>query len=125
MSLLKKIGFYLIGLSLGMIILTFILKGKNTEICYFPNCRVLKDIRSKELRHSESILKLMEQETLKPEDIREFLSEGNINFRKSETETSPCKTYYIEGELNEKATALIVKNCDGYAEVVSLTEISD
>lgn len=125
MSLLKKIGFYLIGFSLGMVILSFILKGKNTEICYFPNCRVLKDIRSKDLSYSDEVQTLIANNTIKEEDINLLLKDGDIDFRNSETETTPCKTYLIEGTINDKATAIRVKNCDGSAEVLSVSALSD
>lgn len=125
MSLLKKIGYFLIGLSLGMIILTFILKGKNTEICYFPNCRVLKDIRSKDLSYSPEVQSLLDDQVLKTEDIALLLQDGDIDFRKSDTKDTSCKTYYIEGDVNEKATAIKVKNCDGYAEVIAVKTLND
>lgn len=108
-----------------MVLLTFILKGKNTEICYFPNCRVLKDIRSKDLSYSPEVQQLLDSKTLTAEDITLLLSDGAIDFRKSQTESAPCKTYYIEGDVNEKATAIQVKNCDGYAEVISVMAIND
>ncbi|THD67948.1 DUF4258 domain-containing protein [Robertkochia marina] len=125
MSLLKKIGFYLIGFSIGLIFLTFFLKGKNTEICYFPNCRVLKDIRSKDLTYSDQIQTLINNKTLTPEQIQTVLRDGDINFKESETEGAPCKTYLIEGDINEKTIELRVKNCDGYAEVIAIEELAD
>lgn len=108
-----------------MIILTFILKGKNTEICYFPNCRVLKDIRSKDLSYSPEVQALLDNEQLTEEHIALLLQDGDIDFRKSDTDAASCKTYYIEGAINEKATAIEVKNCDGSAEVISVKMLND
>ncbi|WP_224490540.1 DUF4258 domain-containing protein [Robertkochia flava] len=125
MSFLKKIGFYLIGLSIGIVFLTFFLKGKNTEICYFPTCRVLKDIRSKDLNYSPQVQELLNNNVLKSEQIDLILRNGDIDFGRSETESKPCKSYIIEGDINEKAIELVVKSCDGYAEIVSVTELQD
>ena len=125
MSTLKKIGFYLIGLSIGIIFLTFFLKGKNTEICYFPNCRVLKDIRSKDITYSNQIQELINNKTLTTEQITRILITGDIDFKRSNTEGIPCKTYIIEGDINEKTIELEVKNCDGYAEIYSIQEVID
>ena len=125
MSLLKKIGFYLIGFSIGIVLLTFFFKGKNTEICYFPNCRVLKDIRTKDLRYSQQIQDLINNNMLNKEQLDAVLRDGDIDFRRSDTEGAPCKSYFIEGDLNEKAIELVVKNCDGYAEIVSVSVLPD
>ena len=59
MEFLKRLGFYMIGLAIGIVFLAFFLKKKSeetgTEFCYFPNCRTLKDIRSKPLSYSDEI----------------------------------------------------------------------
>jgi len=51
MAFIKRLGWYLVGVSIGLVFLAFILKKKSGEegidFCYLPNCRVLKDIRSK------------------------------------------------------------------------------
>jgi hypothetical protein len=63
MPFLKRLGYYLIGLSLGLVFLAFLLKKKTSEtgseFCYFPNCRVLKDLRSKPLAFSGNIEELL------------------------------------------------------------------
>jgi len=56
MPLLKRIGYYLGGFSLGLIILAFFFKKKEVEFCYAPNCRVLKYIRSTAITYPENIL---------------------------------------------------------------------
>lgn len=125
MSLLKKIGFYLIGLSIGIIFLTFFMKGKNTEICYFPNCRVLKDIRSKDLNYSPMIQELIDNRVIDTVQLDSVLRYGDIDFGRSVTKETPCKTYFIEGSINKKAIELEVNNCDGYAEIISVEQLTN
>ena len=55
MSFLRRLGIYLIGLSMGIVILSFFFKGKEVSFCYFPNCRTLKDIRSKSVIVSKNL----------------------------------------------------------------------
>ena len=59
MAFLKRLGFYLIGFSIGLVFLFFFLKKKSDEtgasFCYLPNCRVLKELRSKPLAYSKQI----------------------------------------------------------------------
>ena len=59
MAFLRRLGWYLVGLSIGIVFLVFFLKKKSGEegidFCYFPNCRVLKDMRSKPLTFGEAL----------------------------------------------------------------------
>ena len=112
MPLLKKIGFYLIGLSLGIVFLAYFFKGKKTEFCYFPNCRVLKEIRNKPLKYSDEFEKLMQISALSKDDVNNLLLHGDVDFSKSDTKASPCPVYYIEGELEDSEIAITVESCD-------------
>lgn len=112
MAFLKRLGWYLVGLSIGLVFLVFFLKKKSGEegidFCYFPNCRVLKDMRSKTLTFSESLAEQY-RDTLM---IQSFLEDGDVNFGKSDTKSEPCKTYFISHEYNGKELEMEAKNCE-------------
>jgi len=121
---IKRLGYFMVGLSIGIVFLTFFLKKKSDEtgvtFCYFPNCRVLKDLRSKPLYYSDQIsemLKIKEIDTLM---IHNFFTEGDVNFGDSDTKSTPCKTYSIENVIADKMLILKVKNCP---EKVTITEL--
>jgi|TARA_R110000744_G_scaffold352307_1_gene458363 hypothetical protein len=124
MAFLKRLGFFIFGLSIGLVFLTIFLKKKSqetgTEFCYFPNCRTLKDIRAKQISYSDAIGQLIQQQELDSTDINGFLYNGEVDFGKSETKTKPCKTYYIEGMVKDKAAILKVKNCSEKAVIESV-----
>ncbi|WP_340073806.1 DUF4258 domain-containing protein [Leptobacterium sp. I13] len=111
MTLLRRIGFYLVGFAIGLIILAYVLKEKNTTFCYSPNCRVLKNIRSKKLSFNE---KLQGQE-IDTNLFNYILTKGKVSFSKSDTKTKPCKKYIISGSYQEKNTEVTIKNCDSTA----------
>lgn len=116
MAFLKRLGFYLIGLSIGLVFLFFFLKKKSDEtgvsFCYLPNCRVLKELRSKPFTYSKQIDQMVADQTLDSLTIAYFMNEGDVNFKKSNTKNTSCKTYLIEGMVTEKLMALTIKNCD-------------
>tara|TARA_R110000868_G_scaffold329359_1_gene590216 strand:- start:1144 stop:1524 length:381 start_codon:yes stop_codon:yes gene_type:complete len=124
MAFLKRLGFFIFGLSIGLVFLTIFLKKKSqetgTEFCYFPNCRTLKDIRAKQISYSDAIGQLIQQQELDSTDINGFLYNGEVDFGKSETKTKPCKTYYIEGMVKDKSAILKVKNCSEKAVIESV-----
>ena len=111
MAFLRRLGWYLVGLSIGMIFLVFFLKKKSGEggfeICYFPNCRVLKDMRSKTLTFGDALPEKYRDTLL----IQGFLTDGDVDFGKSDTKSEPCKTYFVEFEDEGKTLELKAKNC--------------
>lgn len=115
MAFLKRLGFYLVGLSIGIVFLTVFLKKKTeatgTQFCYFPNCRTLKDIRSKPMSYSEDIHRMLAEKQLDSLDILRILTDGEVDFGRSDTESKPCKTYFVEGTIREKEAILKVRNC--------------
>ncbi|MEZ2414198.1 DUF4258 domain-containing protein [Muriicola sp. E247] len=116
MAFLKRLGFYLIGLTIGIIFLTFFLKKKTsetgTEFCYFPNCRVLKELRSKPLTYSANTEEMMDDMKIDTLTIQYLLREGDVNFSESDTKAQPCKVFLVEGQIQEREASLLFKNCD-------------
>ena len=53
MKFYQRLAYYLAGFSIGMFFLFMILNGKETSCSYFPNARVLKDIRNKPFYYSD------------------------------------------------------------------------
>jgi len=115
MAFLKRLGFYLFGLAIGLVFLAVFFKNKTAEtgveFCYFPNCRTLKDIRSKPLSYSDDVKELINGNQLDSVKIAYFLREGKVDFKKSDTKSNPCSTYIIEVEFDEKPAVMTVQNC--------------
>lgn len=103
------------GLSIGILFLTFFFKKKTADtgayFCYFPNCRTLKDIRSKSIKYSDAVSRQMENKTLDTTDIRKLFTDGNVDFGSSDTKSVPCKTYIVEGFIRDKEVVATVRNC--------------
>ncbi len=112
MKLIQRIGYYLGGFSLGLIILAFFLNGKKVSCDYGPDARVLKNINSKAIKYSRS----MQIDTTA---MYYILKEGDINFSESDTRKEPCGVYVIEGDYNEANIILTVENCDSIATVTN------
>ncbi len=111
MGFLRRLGWYLVGLSIGIVFLVFFLKKKSGEegidFCYFPNCRVLKDMRSKPLVFGESLPEAY-RDTLV---VKSILADGNVDFGKSDTKAEPCKIYFVTQTIADREMELQVKNC--------------
>lgn len=115
MKLIYRIGYYLGGFSLGLVILAFFLNGKKVSCAYGPEARVLKNINTKTLTFSNEAEAFISSNNIDTTAINYILYKGDIIFSKSNTKSKPCKTYHIEGELNDKNAALLVENCEKLA----------
>ena len=121
---IKRLGYFMVGLSIGIVFLAFFLKKKSdrtgVSFCYFPNCRVLKDLRSKPIYYSDRISEMLQNKELDTLTINHFFIDGDVNFGDSDTKSKPCKTYLIENEIVSKTVTLKVKNCPEKITIISL-----
>jgi hypothetical protein len=122
MKFYQRFAYYSFGMIIGMIFLFMFLNGKDMSCSYFPNARVLKDIRSKPFYYSdESKAKLM-QKWVDTSDIRKTLTYGDVIFSKSNIPSGRGKLYVIEGK-NSKNEAITLEVVN-YAEKVLLKDIT-
>ncbi|WP_100615817.1 DUF4258 domain-containing protein [Confluentibacter citreus] len=121
MTLLQRIGYYLGGFSIGLIILAFFLNGKKVSCSYGPDARVLKNIKSKKIVYSDAIQLYMNEHQIDTSIVNYVLKKGDINFSNSDTRQKPCALYSIEGDYNERDFILSVENCDSIATLLNLS----
>ncbi len=117
MKLGQRLFYYLGGFAVGLIILFFFLGGKKTSCDYGPSSRVLKNIRIKEKVFSEEAALVFDQSELDSTDLKNILTEGDVNFSKSNTKLDSCRTYFIEGSTKDKKVNMLIENCDSIAKI--------
>ncbi|MFI0429155.1 hypothetical protein [Mariniflexile sp. HMF6888] len=120
MKLIQRIGYYLGGFSLGLIILAFFLNGKKTSCSYGPDARVLKNIRLKKIEYLDNTQSQLYNNNLDSVAVNYVLRKGNINFSESNARQKPCGIYIVEGDYKEKDIILTVENCDSIATITNL-----
>lgn len=111
MKLYQRFAYYLLGLGIGIVFLFYFLGAKaesrGVEFCYLPNCRVLKDLRSKPFHYSDEASQKLAQSWLDTLDIRQTLKYGKVRFSKSNVPMEGGKYYLVEGKNENKATILL------------------
>lgn len=120
MTLLKRVGYYLGGFSIGLILLAFFLSGKKTSCDYSPSARVKKNIRLKKHVHSDKVIEQITSNAIDTASINYILHKGSVNFSESNTKLDSCKIYVIEGNHNNKVIKLTIENCDSLATIQSI-----
>lgn len=118
MNLFQRIGYYIGGFAIGLVILAFFFNGKKTSCSYGPDARVLKNIRIKRMAYSEGIQAKLLENNLDSVAVSSVLKKGNINFSKSDSRKKPCGMYLVEGDYNDKDIELTIENCESTATIV-------
>ncbi|QNK77842.1 hypothetical protein [Winogradskyella undariae] len=120
MKFIHRLGYYLGGFSLGLILLLFFLNGKDASCDYGPNARTVKNITSKPFQYSDKTSNFISKQALDSTTIFNLVKYGSVNFSKSKTEIDSCKIYVIENSFKERDLELQVKNCDSLVTVLDI-----
>ena len=111
MNFVNRLTYFSGGFIIGLLFLMFFLSGKRTSCSYLPDARVKKDILKKTI--------FFRDENSKKDSIiiMNTISQGKVDFSKSNTSLENCKEYYFYDEHQEKRIWVIVKNCREIAKI--------
>ena len=115
MKFIHRLGYYLSGFVVGIIMLMFFLGGKKTSCDWGLDARVLKNLRLKERIITEEAMTFFKENRIDTSLVSYVLEYGDVNFRESDIEAIPCKLYQIEGNYKEKKLGFLFENCDSTA----------
>lgn len=122
MSFIQRLAYYLFGLLLGGMFLFYFFGEKKTEFCYLPNCRALKELRSKPVQYSSDAETKLKEGWVVEDDIRKSLQYGKIDFDQSNVAFENGKLYVISGRTaNNDAITIKMVN---YPDKVKLLDIT-
>ena len=119
--LVKRIFYYLVGLSLGSVAVYFFWQKKNASFDYGMDARTLKTLRIRERLFSEQAKLYMQQHRIYTTMISNILYLGDVDFGKSDQRKKPCGEYYITGTDALESIHLLVKRCDSTATIEEIT----
>jgi hypothetical protein len=110
MKFYQRFAYYLVGLTMGCFVVAMVLSGKDTRCNYFPNARVLNNLRNKSFEYSENASKTLSQNWIDTLDIKNTMQYGDIDFSISNKPYKNGKIYVIEGQTlkNQKITLKVI-----------------
>lgn len=104
MKFYQRLAYYLVGLVMGAFVVALVLSGKDTRCNYFPNARVLNDLRNKPFNYSIEASRKLSEDWIDTIDIKNTLTYGDVDFDKSNVSYQNGKLYVIEGQTVQKDT---------------------
>ena len=107
MKFYQRFAYYLVGLVMGLFFVAMVLSGKDTRCNYFPNSRVLNDLRSKPFNYSEIASKKLSEGWIDTLDIKNTLQYGDVDFDKSNKKSDNGKLYVVEGKTTKNQTIIL------------------
>lgn len=118
MKLIHRFGYYFSGFAIGIILLVFILSGKETSCAYGPDARTLKSILVREKAYSPEAETFLTENKLDSTALIHVLNNGDVDFGKSRVnKDAPCNTYSVYGDYKENTLEFIIQRCDSLATV--------
>ncbi|QTD37613.1 DUF4258 domain-containing protein [Polaribacter batillariae] len=115
--LVKRIFYYLIGLSIGSVGVYFFWQKKNATFDYGMDARTLKTIRTKKRIFSDDAKNAMHKFDIDTLKIATILHHGDVDFGKGKPRQKPCAEYFVTGKDSLKNVHLYIKRCDSIATI--------
>ncbi len=121
MKFAHRFAYYLLGLIMGSFFVAAVFSGKDTRCNYFPNARVLNDLRNKPFGYSDKASLELSKKWIDTTDIKNTLKFGDVDFDQSNIKVGNGKIYIIEGKTvkNQKIILKVIN----YPEKAVLDEI--
>ncbi len=121
MKFSHRFAYYLIGLIMGSFFVAAVFSGKDTRCNYFPNARVLNDLRNKPFHYSDKASQILAEKWVDTSDIKNTLKYGDVDFDKSNVKVGSGKLYSIDGKTikNQEITLQVIN----YSEKAVLKDI--
>ena len=101
MKFYQRFAYYLVGFIIGLFFVAMVLSGKDTRCNYFPNARVLNDLRNKPFNYSEIASQKLAEDWIDTIDIKNTLQYGDVDFDKSNKKFENGKIYIVEGKTTK------------------------
>ncbi|MES2573703.1 MAG: DUF4258 domain-containing protein [Bacteroidota bacterium] len=101
MKFTHRFAYYLLGLVMGCFFVAAVFSGKDTRCNYFPNARVLNDLRNKPFHYSDKASQILAEKWIDTTDIKNCLKFGDVDFDKSNVKVGTGKLYIIEGKTTK------------------------
>ncbi|MDP5106005.1 MAG: DUF4258 domain-containing protein [Polaribacter sp.] len=115
--LIKRIGYFLIGVSISSVGVYFFWQKKKATFDYGMDSRTLKSIRIKKRFFSDDAKLVMLNSDIDSTKIATILNTGDVDFGKSNPRQKPCAEYYITGNRDLENVSLYVSRCDSTATI--------
>lgn len=124
MRFYRKLGAYISGILVGIVILIIFNKIKSQYKDADKTGKILMEIKQKPLQYTKHAACRMQCREITTEEVQYVLNGGIINYSKSNTANKPCPTYALEGVTKDhQEVRIIFALCDTETRVVTVIDL--
>jgi len=121
-DLYRRFRLYGFGFLIGMLIVSFVYKGKG---CQLPNSAKMEELSWQKLEYTKHAECRMQCRHITEADIKQVLKTGKVNYGKSDVHHKPYPTYAIEGiSATGKNLRIIIDDVDSISKVVTTIDLA-
>lgn len=131
MRIIQRVGYYLVGVAIGIVLLAFFLKGKmkdsKLEFAYFPEARVLKSLGNMPFTLSAKAKQNPLGQEIDSIWLSNFYNTADVDFSKSNPRKADClKEYTLNGNASAKDLRmfLTLNPCDSLVKIEEITVLN-
>ena len=126
MRIIQRVGYYLVGVAIGLVLLAVFVKGKKGEggfwddFAYLPEARVLKSLGNMPFMLSAKAKQHNLDQDIDSTFLANFYQSAEVDFSNSNTRESDClKEYTLNGnnEAKDIQLFLTLNPCDSIVEI--------
>lgn len=128
MSFLRRLGFYMVGMGIGMMLVLFFFGPERTYqffLGWLPKAEIKKEVALRSLTPLEDsiLLNKLHCFEISPAEIHHALQDGSVDLSKSKTREIP-KSYLFRIEHQEVPLAVMMQYQDSvHIRIVSIEEV--
>jgi hypothetical protein len=120
-DLIRRFKLYGFGFLLGLLVVSFIYKGKG---CRLPGSVKLEELGFQRLEYTNHGECRMKCRNISEGELKQVLKSGKVNYDKSEVHGKPCPTYAVEGiTATGKKLRIVIADCDSISRVVTAIDL--
>jgi hypothetical protein len=124
MKLRYRLSYFMIGFAISSFAVVAILNQKQTRCSYFPNDRVLNNIKSKPFSISKEASQVLAEAWIDSVDVKNTLQYGDVDFDRSNVKYKNGKLYTIIGKtMQNEPLEIVIENYDDKAVLKEIRKI--
>ena len=123
MAFLRRLLFYIIGIGLGVLIVTAFFGERDFDYAYGPEARVKKLFRTKAIDSTTLVHEALDLS--KDSLYYQAVVIGDVLFSQSDTRKEPCGEYVLAAELEQVDYEILIENCADTVRVLQVKVVKD
>ena len=123
MAFLRRLLFYIIGIGLGVALVTVFFGDRDYDFAYFPEARVKKKLRTTSLDSASLVQPLLDLS--KDSLYYRAIVDGEIDLGKSDQRKKPCGEYALFYSHESYPYLIHIENCEDTVRVLSVEQLPD